>query len=217
MFVLDKSVPVSPDGVSNPKLLALRAYWWSLRAGEIPRLDRFDPMQVRENLGRLHLVQVEGHRQFRFLHYGALVTNPDAADMTGKTTSDYADVRFGAFVTDQYQQAVDARDAVCAHVLGRLHEHPYEYVRMCLPLGTSRETQFLVVGTQRINVPAHLDDRPRVRYDPDVLRDQATRSRRLANTILDAATANALMGFAVAAELRAHEMEWHDAQAASDR
>jgi hypothetical protein len=130
--------------------------------------------------------------------------------MTGKTTADYADVRFGEFVTDQYQQAVDAREAVCVHVRGRLNEHTYKYIRITLPLGTSRDAQFLVVGTQRIKVPGHLDNRPRARHDPDKLRDQAGRSRRLANTILDAATVKALTGFAVAAELRAHEMELHD-------
>ncbi len=120
----------------------------------MPARADVDPAELRENLGRIHLLDVEGPETFRYRVYGSRVTNPDATDMTGRTTRDYRDQSFGALVTRHYAECVGARRPRCHAIRATLDTAPYEYTRMSLPLSDDGETvTMILVGTVRHTVP----------------------------------------------------------------
>ena len=106
----------------------------------MPSWEDMDPVHLREHLGRLHLLDVLGPGQFRFRVYGSDVKNPDAQDMTGLTTRDYATVPFGELVTRHYQACVEAREPVYHEVAGSLDGLPYHFRRLTLPLSSDGES-----------------------------------------------------------------------------
>jgi hypothetical protein len=87
-------------GPLPPALGTLHAYWVRKRGeSSVPPRSAFDPTELRANAGRMHLLTIEGPDVFRYRVYGSRVTNPDAADMTGRTTQEYRDRAFGELVT----------------------------------------------------------------------------------------------------------------------
>jgi hypothetical protein len=149
-------------------------------------------------------VRVEGSR-FRFLHYGAAVTNPDARDMRGLTTRDYEDRAFADLVTAHYAEGVTARRPVCRAVRAAADGDVYDYVRVVAPFGLDGDVvEFLVIGTERIAIPAKYErhDEP---PDPETLRGAVERTRRLARQVSGTEAGIALAGLAAAAALHFSE------------
>lgn len=203
MFSLDRSHLVPLGDIEPPHLRRLVDYWWSLEVDGLPSLADLDARRIQVEPGRVHLLRVEGPNRFRFLHYGATVTNPDARDMSGLTTADYEDKAFGALVTAHYQEAVDARQPVCRRVSAHWNAADYDYIRLTMPFGLHRQrVEFLIVCTHRIAVPGALERPPGPSPDPAVLRDTMERSRRLAAQIHGHEIGVGLEGIAAAAELR---------------
>lgn len=207
MFELRASEVVDLGAIPNPILASLHEAWLRWKGWRpYPSLSRFQPAEVPENVGRLHLVEVLADGSFRFLHYGAMVTNPDAMDMTGRTTAEYRDAAFRALVESNYAEAAARGTAMCRSIKAVSGDGPYEYVRIVLPFG-ERGVEFLVVGTQRVNVPAALDRRVLQLQEAGALRVQAERSRRLAAHVDDPATLRVLRAMSTACELRAAEID----------
>lgn len=123
----------------------------------MPTRADIDPLELREHLGRLHLLDVIGPNLFRFRLYGSGVTNPNVADMTGRTTQDYADTAFGALVTRHYQVCVAERAPVYHEVRGTLADEPYEYSRLTLPLSSDGvSVDMLLASPHRLHVSLNL-------------------------------------------------------------
>jgi hypothetical protein len=160
MFVLHRADRVNLDCIENGPLDGLYRYWSSRCGGKVmPLRDDVDLLDIRDdNVGRMHMLRVEGPRAFRYLLYGGRVTNPDRVDMTGKTTQDYQDRAFGAMVTDHLAGTVEEQRALCYHVRAAAKDRPYEYIRLVMPLGDAR-VEYLWVGTQRILVDPAMDRR----------------------------------------------------------
>jgi hypothetical protein len=156
-FVLVTERRVDPANDPLPTQLAVLFSYWLRKRGDDPMPPRsaFDPSELRSNAGRMHLLVVEGPGVFRYRVYGSRVTNPDAADMTGRTTLEYRDRAFGELVTRHLRECVEERAPVCYDIRARFDEMPYEYIRISLPLSESRgEVSHILVGTVRGTVPA---------------------------------------------------------------
>jgi len=203
LFNLDQADRVAIESIPVPTLARLFEYWRKLKVEALPSLADLDPRLVLVEPGRVHLLRVEGQGLFRFLHYGASVTNPDARDMTGLTTAEYEDSSFGDLVRAHYQEAVDAREPVCRLVKAHWNGADYRYMRLTLPFGLhGKKVEFLVVCTHRIAVPQVLDRHPDVNVDPAKLRDISQRSRRLAAQVNGHDVGVGLEGVAIAADIR---------------
>ncbi len=155
-FELKKDTRLDLDSESLPKPLAeLLAYWDKLRAGRaMPRRSEIDPIDIAGHLRRVHLLSVEGPDTYRFRIYGGGVTNPDAVDMTGRTTMDYSDSGFSRMVTRHLHECVAEAKPVGYEVLARLDEEPYEYTFIAVPLSNNgSDVNMLLVRSVRITVP----------------------------------------------------------------
>jgi hypothetical protein len=153
-LVTERRVDPAKDPVPA-QLAVLFSYWLRKREGNpMPSRRAFDPSELRSNAGRMHLLVVEAPGVFRYRVYGSRVTNPDAADMTGRTTLEYRDRAFGELVTRHLRECVEKREPVCCDIRARLDDMPYEYIRMALPLCESgSEVTHVLVGTVRGTVP----------------------------------------------------------------
>lgn len=155
-FELVKDTRLAPGSASMPKPLAeLHAYWDKLRAGRaMPRRAEIDPVDIATHLRRVHLLSVEGPDAFRFRIYGGGVTNPDAIDMTGRTTMDYSDPVFSRMVTRHLGECVAAAKPVAYEVIALLDGEPYEYLFITLPMSDNgKDVNTLLVRSVRITVP----------------------------------------------------------------
>ncbi|HLJ22322.1 MAG TPA: PAS domain-containing protein [Stellaceae bacterium] len=155
-FLLVTETRIDPVVGPLPSALATLYAYWSRERGErrMPPRSAFDPSELRSNAGRMHLLSVEGPDVFRYRVYGSRVTNPDAMDMTGRTTQEYRDQAFGELVTRHLGACVRERAPVSYDIRAQLDGLPYEYVRMALPFtedGTA--VSHIVVGTVRGTVP----------------------------------------------------------------
>lgn len=157
MFVLQEAIRLEIADIPNDKLRELVAYWRTQCCGRtMPRRCDIDPTAVRENLGRMHLLDVEGPGQYRYRIYGSAVTNPDLSEMTGRTTRDYRDQDFARLVTSHMDEAFALAAPTCYRIEALTDGKPYRYIRLILPLGDTSQVTHLLVGTQRIEVHASL-------------------------------------------------------------
>ena len=155
-FVLVTERRIDPaTGPLPPELAVLFSYWQQKRGDRhMPPRSAFDPAELRSNVGRMHLLAVEGPDRFRYRVYGSRVTNPDAADMTGRTTQEYRDRAFGELVTRHLRECVRERAPTCYDIRARLDDAPYEYIRIALPFSENdTEVSHILVGTLRGTVP----------------------------------------------------------------
>jgi len=158
-LIEDRREPL--ESIPDDRLRRLLAFWHEKRVERtMPSRADIDPLELREHLGRLHLLDVIGPNLFRFRLYGSGVTNPDVADMTGRTTQDYADTVFGAVITRHYQMCVDEKAPVYHEVRGTLADVPYEYSRLTLPLSSDGvSVDMLLASPHRGRVSLNLPSR----------------------------------------------------------
>jgi len=154
-FVLKEAQALALADLPDPKLAQLYAYWRSrLRGRPMPARADIDPVDLRGNIGRLHLLDIEGAGIYRYRLYGSGVTNPDRADMTGKTTMDYKDRLFGDMVTGHITEVVQSQTPAGYRIVGEYNLQPYVYNRLMLPLSDDcLQVNKILVGTQRETVP----------------------------------------------------------------
>jgi hypothetical protein len=157
-FELIGATRLDEAAFENEVLTSLLAYWRGRCLGRrMPCRNDIDPLDTLENLSRVHMLDVEAPGVFRYRIYGSGVTNPDRADMTGKTTLDYKDQLFGRLVTAHLGEAVQAAAPICYHIEASGDGIPYQYKRLTMPLSDDGNTvDRLMVGTQRIAIPHHL-------------------------------------------------------------
>ncbi len=158
-FRLVSEMRLNPASGSVPaELSEMFRYWDERRRGRaMPARADIDPFDLRTRLGRIHLLDVEGPDTFRYRVYGSRMTNPDARDMTGRTTRDYSDEAFGDMVTRHLAQCVAERGPVCHEIEGRLDADPYAYTRLALPLtGPDGEVAMILVGSVRRAIPVRV-------------------------------------------------------------
>ena len=161
MFVLRKSVPVALDAIPDPKLADLFAYWRrQCRDRPLPARADMKPADMFASIGRLHLLDVEGRGAYRYRIYASGVTNPDRLEMGGRTTQDYPDKGFAAFVTGHLAEAHDAAAPTCYAIDAEVDGKAYRYIRLILPLGAGGAVTHFLAGTQRIEVDASLHRDP---------------------------------------------------------
>jgi hypothetical protein len=157
MFALQQAVPIPVDRIPNETLGELLHYWSQQRDDRpMPRRDDIDPTAIRRNVGRMHLLAVEGPGVYRYRIYGSAVTNPDMLEMTGKTTRDYRDQSFARLVTSHMDEALAQAVPTCYQIEALTDGKPYRYIRMILPLGDATGISHLLVGTQRLEVDGSL-------------------------------------------------------------
>jgi len=157
-FVIeDKPIPLGV--LARERLGRLLDYWSRKRKkGALPIGACIDPVELGEHLTRLHILDVQGPRQFRYRLYGTKVTNPDLADMTGKLTTDYRDEAFGKLVTTHLAECVEKAQPVCREIIAVKIGLPYAYRRLVLPWSTDGvRVSKLMVSPHRILVPEELD------------------------------------------------------------
>lgn len=153
MFELQHAIPFAAESVPNDRLRDLFRYWERQRGDRpLPARDDIDPTQIRNNVGRMHLLAVEGPGAYRYRIYGSAVTNPDRREMTGKTTCDYEDQEFSRLVTMHMDEVYALGHPTCYQIDALTNGKPYRYIRMILPLGDDAGITHLLVGTQRIEV-----------------------------------------------------------------
>lgn len=153
MFELQRAIRFDPRYAPNDRLRDLFQYWDRQRgAGTLPARGGIDPTQIRNNVGRMHLLAVEGPGTYRYRIYGSAVTNPNRREMTGKTTRDYDDKGFARLVTAHMDEVCAQEQPTCYRIEALTHGKPYRYIRMILPLGDDAGITHLLVGTQRIEV-----------------------------------------------------------------
>jgi hypothetical protein len=155
--VEDELIPL--ENLAKERLGRLLTYWNQKRGkGILPIGACIDPMELREHLTRLHILDVQGPRRFRYRLYGTKVTNPDLADMTGKLTTDYRDKAFAELVTTHLSECVESAAPICREVIAVKNRLPYSYRRLVLPWSKDGvRVSKLMVSPQRILIPAELD------------------------------------------------------------
>lgn len=155
-LISDRQLPI--EALDDDRLVRLFDYWTRKKAGRpMPGRADIDPLELKEHMGQLHLIDVLGPEEFRYRIYGSRVTNPDLQDMTGKFASDYRDSAFASMTTRHYQICVDAEAPVFHHIVGEVKLHRYEYKRLCLPLSkTGTSVDMILASPIRMIVPNSL-------------------------------------------------------------
>jgi hypothetical protein len=155
-IVSDRLIPV--NAMADERLRRLLEYWIALRGSRLmPSWSEVMLSELGEHLERLHVLSYERPGRFRFLRHGGGVTNPDIRDMTGLTTQDYRDPRFGGLVTRHYQECANGRAPIYRHVIARLSGEPYEFYRLILPLSDDGlRANILLASPAPVTIPRSL-------------------------------------------------------------
>lgn len=160
-LISDRHLPV--EALDDVRLVRLFDYWTQKRGDRLmPGRSDIDPLDLKEHMGQLHLIDVLGPHDFRYRIYGSRITNPDLADMTGRSPSDYDDTAFASMTMRHYQSCVDERAPVFHHVVGEIQLHRYEYKRLCLPLSKDGTVVNMILASPiRMVIPSSLPHRGR--------------------------------------------------------
>lgn len=143
------------EDLEDHTISAIWRYWRKQRRGtRPPRRADIDPADLRNQLGRIHILDIEAPGIYRYRLCGSEVTNPDRRDMTGRTTMDYDDKAFGEMVTRHLSTALAERRPVCFEIEATARGLPYTYIRGVFPLADAEGgIEKLLVGTHRRSVP----------------------------------------------------------------
>ena len=155
-LISDRQLPI--EALDDDRLVRLLEYWAGKKGDRLmPARSDIDPLDLKEHMGQIHLIDVLGPEKFRYRIYGSRVTNPDLVDMTGKSASDYRDTAFASMTTRHYQCCVEARAPIFHHIVGEIQLHRYEYKRLCLPLSKDGNGVDMVLASPiRLVVPNSL-------------------------------------------------------------
>jgi hypothetical protein len=99
----------------HPKIRRMYDYWLAKRAGRLmPSRSDVDPLELRDCLGNLCLVDVTGDAapRFRFRLDGSNLVLSTGFDMTGKFLDEMPDEGYRGFVTAIYQRVIETRAPV---------------------------------------------------------------------------------------------------------
>lgn len=129
----------------SPKLQGLLRAWRSkCRDDLLPARRDFDPLEMRDCLGSLFVVQVEPETDdFRYTLIGTEITEHVGRDNTGRTVGDV----FGASGLQLYSQVRDTRQPVRVWgVVDWLDKQHKSYETLVLPLADDGRTVDRFIG-----------------------------------------------------------------------
>lgn len=112
MPMLDEA---AAGAIAHPKIRRIHDYWLAKRVGRLmPSRADIDPLELKDCLGNLCLVEVIGDAppRFRYRLDGSNLTLATGFDMTGKFLDQMPDERYRAFVTAIYLRVLEARAPV---------------------------------------------------------------------------------------------------------
>jgi hypothetical protein len=155
---MSNALPPRPD-LSDPRLQALYDYWDGKRGGRaMPARPDLDPLEMRDWLGHLVLIDVTAEGGFRYRLYGTKLVDSFGIDMTGRSVDDLP--------VDQRERVVSDYEAVRSTCLprARLYTAVFEpprgarmggngtgpqvvtWERLILPLGAAASVAMLLIG-----------------------------------------------------------------------
>ncbi len=78
----------APEELAEPELRTLAAYWHARRAAldGLPHVNSIDPLEFRQALGYVMLLDAEADGAFRYRLYGSRIAERAGFDLTGRTT-----------------------------------------------------------------------------------------------------------------------------------
>lgn len=112
MPILDEA---AAGAVTHPKIRRIHDYWLTKRADRLmPRRADIDPLELKDCLGNLCLVEVTGDSppRFRYRLDGSNLALSTGFDMTGKFLDQMPDERYRDFVTAIYLRVLEAKAPV---------------------------------------------------------------------------------------------------------
>jgi hypothetical protein len=98
--------------IDHPKIKRMPEYWLSKCAGRpMPSRSDIDPLELRDCLGNLCLIDVTGDAptRFRFRLDGTIVALATGFDLTGKFVDEVPDIAYRDFMTTIYERVVRTR------------------------------------------------------------------------------------------------------------
>ncbi len=148
---MSDSSPLRPP-LTDSRLGALFAYWDSKRGGRpMPRRGDIDPVEMRQWLGNLLLIDVTAEGRFIYRLYGTRFVDNFGRDMTGRSVDDLP--------VEQQERVRGDYQAVCASRLpkARLYTASFEVPQR----GPMQRSEPQVVTWERLVMPLS-DDCERV-------------------------------------------------------
>lgn len=144
---------------ARPALTRLRRLYqhWTLLRGDrpLPSPSQFDILTLRQLMGYLHIVEVEGDPpRFRFRLFGTRIAEIGGRDLTGKWVDDIQPLRWAEAVHAAFLEPL-ARRSPCysrsdeAYDLGAIEMH-----RLACPFASNgHDVDRLLVGVEAIPRP----------------------------------------------------------------
>lgn len=123
--------------IESPVLLGLYAYWDGKRAGRpMPARSDLDPLDFREALGHVFLIDVEPGPRFRYRLTGSIMTQRTGYDLAGRYVDEIPVQSTRDFILGQYRQVVSSRVPVRAVSVRDVERRPWRYEILSMPLST---------------------------------------------------------------------------------
>ena len=129
----------------DPRPVRLLAEWrGKFRGDRLPSRDQFDPLDLREHLGNLIVLETEPeHHDFRYRLVGTDIVDTVGRDVTGQLVQEAYDVRAVQVIRYLAESAVPGR------IFGRVdwQEKPFLYYEtLILPLSSNGVTVDRLLG-----------------------------------------------------------------------
>ena len=123
--------------IESPVLLDLYAYWDGKRAGRpMPSRADLDPLEFREALGHVFLIDVEPGPRFRYRLTGTIMTERTGYDLVGRYVDDIPVASTRDFIDAHYRQVLAARAPVRAVSVRDVQKRTWRYEILSMPLST---------------------------------------------------------------------------------
>jgi hypothetical protein len=141
------------SNLAHRELRSLLTYWRTLSGDQpMPRQDKIDPLEMRDALGFLFLLDVlDGGADFRYRVYGSKIVDRYGVDMTGKLLSALkVDPIFVDFFFAGYRAVIARQTPLLTHHIHSPYVAVIDTVRLILPLANEQgEVGRILVG----NIP----------------------------------------------------------------
>ena len=135
--------------VQEPKMHDLYRYWeGKLRGRIMPARADIDPLELRQQLANLILVDVVGSPpQFRIRLAGTDIVSRYGAELTGKALDDIDLGGDLAAIKEQYEETVlKQMPTYCRHYIETKNHKFLRYERMLMPLSADGSTVNMLLG-----------------------------------------------------------------------
>jgi len=130
---------LTADHTLHPKIRRMHEYWLAKCAGRpMPSRVEIDPVELRDCLGNLCIVEVTGDTppRFKFRLDGSNLVLTTGFDMTGKFVDQLPDADYRDFVTTIYQRVVLTKAPVFAANEEDWKGYGLQVTSVTLPLST---------------------------------------------------------------------------------